>query len=277
MGWSIALSKPKISLWRNMIPRSALYVGRVRHHRKAPHPHSLSYGTYQLLLDIEAIDRAASRSRWFSHNGFNLFSFYDQDHGPQQAEARSGSLAARIRLLLESNDLYTDSDRLFLMAMPRFLGFVFNPISLYFHYSHKGKLLNILYEVNNTFGDRHTYILTVTHDEDDGIKDQSSRKRLHVSPFMDMEMRYRFQIENPAKDFSLRILLLEEDRLMLTADLDLCRQEINDLALIKRAFFMPFMTIGVVLAIHWEALLIWLKGNSYRDKPQTIKSSVSKA
>jgi DUF1365 family protein len=271
MGWHKPL--PIIAKDKNpsMMPKPALYVGRVRHHRKAPHAHSLSYGTYQLLLDIETI----TQTKWFSHNRFNLFSFYDSDHGPDQENAKSASLSDRIFTLLQTNDLYEDGDRLFLLAMPRFLGFVFNPISLYFHYRHNEQLVTILYEVNNTFGDRHTYILKVMT-ENNMILDQSSPKMLHVSPFMDMDMKYRFQITNPGDDFSLRILLLQDELLMLTADLSLQRQDLSDSALMKRAIKMPFLTLGAVLAIHWEALFIWTKGNAYRDKPKTLKSSVSR-
>ena len=128
-----------------------LYIGEVIHQRFAPRPHRLSYHIFQVLLDLDRVPKTL----WLAHNRFNLFSFYDRDHGPDQGD-KAGSLRDRMAAMLREKGLYTDGDRIWLLTMPRVLGFVFNPISLYFLQGPDGLLKAGVYEVNNTFGDRHS-------------------------------------------------------------------------------------------------------------------------
>ncbi|MGZ3298534.1 MAG: DUF1365 domain-containing protein, partial [Asticcacaulis sp.] len=171
--------------------------------------------------------------------------------------------------------LYEDGDRIFLMAMPRVLGFVFNPISLYFVQGADDRLKAVIYEVNNTFGDRHSYVLPVTHDSRH-IR-QHSDKRLHVSPFMDTrDMAYDFDLTAPQDRFTLNIRLSRSNgEKMLFAGFTAARQALTDKNLLNLFAAMPLMTLKVVWGIHWEALLIWLKGIGLKPKPPTPKSSVS--
>jgi hypothetical protein len=250
-----------------------LYIGEVIHQRFAPRPHRLSYHIFQMLIDLNRVPQ----TRTLSHNRFNLFSFYDRDHGPVQ-EDTAGSLYDRMAGMLREKGLYTDVDRIWLLTMPRVLGFVFNPISLYFLQSLNGQLKAVIYEVNNTFGDRHSYVLPVTTDTRH-IR-QHSDKRLHVSPFMDTrDMAYDFDLTAPGETFALKIRLRhhapEGVRDMLFAGFTARRTPITDTALWKLFWTMPLMTLKVVAGIHWEALKIVLKGIRLRPKPPTEKSSVS--
>ncbi len=257
---------------------TGLYVGEVMHQRFAPKSHRLSYHIFQVLLDLDNLDEDLKPVRFFSRNRFNLFGFYDRDHGPDQAASRTASLADRMRVMLSEKGLYETGDRLFLMAMPRVLGFVFNPISLYFVQNSDDQVRAIVYEVNNTFGDRHSYILPV---QSTGPRiRQKSEKHLHVSPFMDMNMAYEFDLTAPGADFSLNIRLKQQQsnrafKDMLFAGFTAKRQVLNDSALLRLFFVMPFMTLKVVLGIHWEALLLVFKGLRLKPKPPTEKSSVS--
>jgi DUF1365 family protein len=257
---------------------TGLYVGEVVHQRFAPKIHRLKYHIFQVLLDLDHLDEDLKQVRFFSRNHFNLFGFYDRDHGPDQATSRTAPLAERMRTLLSTKGLYESGDRLFLMAMPRVLGFVFNPISLYFAQGADDQLKAIVYEVNNTFGDRHSYVLPVLNSEP-RIR-QKSEKHLHVSPFMDMNMAYDFDLTPPEANFILNIHLkqLEADRSftkMLFAGFTARRQPLTDGVLLRQFFTMPFMTFKVVLGIHWEALLLIFKGLRLKPKPPTNKSSVS--
>lgn len=250
-----------------------LYIGEVIHQRFAPRPHRLSYHIFQVLIDLDCVPR----TRFLSHNRFNLFSFYDRDHGPNQGDT-AGSLHDRMVEMLREKSLYTDGDRLWLLTMPRVLGFVFNPISLYFLQSPEGPLKAVVYEVNNTFGDRHSYVLPVKTDTRH-IR-QHSDKRLHVSPFMDTrDMAYDFDLTAPGEAFALKIRLrhhaAEGVRDMLFAGFTAKRMPISDKGLWKLFWAMPLMTLKVVAGIHWEALQIWVKGISLRPKPPTEKSSIS--
>lgn len=256
---------------------SSIYEGEVVHQRFTPKRHRLSYHIFQILLDLDRLDSNLKPLRLFSHNGFNLFGFYDRDHGPDQASSRDAPLKDRIAAMLAGPGLYADGDRIFLMAMPRILGFVFNPISLYFVQGTDDTLKAVVYEVNNTFGDRHSYVLPVT---DAGLAiHQHSDKRLHVSPFMDMDMAYDFDLIAPDDHFALKINLKKklagQFERHLFAGFTAGRRALTDRALLRLFFVMPLMTLKVVLGIHWEALLIALKGIRLRPKPPTERSSVS--
>ena len=258
--------------------KAGVYAGEVIHQRFAPRVHRLKYHIFQVLLDVDRIDADVAGVRLFSHNRFNLFGFYDRDHGPDQAVSRDAPLSVRIRTMLGERGMCEDGDRVFLMAMPRVLGFVFNPISLYFVQAADGTMRCVVYEVNNTFGDRHSYVLPV---ETGGrwIR-QHSDKRLHVSPFMDMNMVYDFDVVAPEARFTLKIQLKQKTdeggwRDMLFAGFTAERRALSDGVLAKLFMVMPFLTLKVVAGIHWEALLIALKGIRLRPKPPTERSSVS--
>ena len=257
--------------------RSAIYTGEVVHQRFAPKPHRLSYHIFQTLFDLDSLDDDMKRTRLLSRNRFNLFGFYDRDHGPDQDD-RHAPLRDRMAAMLRSKGLYEVGDRLFLLAMPRILGFVFNPISLYFVQDRNAALKAVIYEVNNTFGDRHSYVLPVRSDARH-IR-QRSEKRLHVSPFMDTrDMEYVFDLIAPEATFALKIRLRQSlntgGQDLLFAGFTGVREPLSDAVLWRLFWAMPLMTLKVVAGIHWEALQIWWKGIKLRAKPPTQKSSVS--
>lgn len=252
---------------------SSVYAGEVVHQRFAPKPHRLKYSIFQVLLDLDRLDDLRDL-RSFSHNRFNLFSLYDRDHGPDQADTRT-PLKDRMTALLAGNGLHAPGDRIFLLTMPRILGFAFNPISLYFVQNTDNILKAVVYEVNNTFGDRHSYILPVR--DDHRAIHQHAAKKLHVSPFMDTrDMAYDFDLTAPEDRFVLNIRLMRaSSQKMLFAGFVAERRPLTDHVLLALFSAMPLMTLKVVWGIHWEALQIWLKGIGLKPKPPTPKSSVS--
>ena len=249
--------------------QAGLYIGEVIHQRFTPKAHRLSYRIFQMLIDLDK----PKETLFFSRNCFNLFGFYDRDHGPDKAQARTAPLRDRMIRLLSGHGLYASDDLLFLMAMPRVLGFVFNPISLYFLQSAQGVMKAVVYEVNNTFGDRHSYVLPFRQ-PGKRIR-QASEKRLHVSPFMDMDMAYAFDLTAPEDTFALKIDVKKGDQKMLFAGFTATRKPLHDRTLLWLFITMPLMTLGVVWGIHWEALLLFIKGMRLRPKPPTEKSSIS--
>lgn len=167
--------------------KSALYAGSVMHHRLRPREHRLRYSIFYLLLDLDEIDALANRLRLFSHNRFNLFSFHDRDHG-------EGTQSPRDRIIrhLDQAGIETDGPIL-LLTIPRILGYAFNPLSIYFCHRHDGTLSAIFYEVNNTFGQRHNYLIPVAPGITGPVR-QESQKSFYVSPFMTTDMVYSFSI-----------------------------------------------------------------------------------
>ncbi len=162
---------------------------RVMHQRLRPRRHRLRYRIFSLLLDLDELDGLAARLWLFSHNRFNLFSFADRDHGNGSTEP----LRAQIEHQLTAAGIAPDGGPIRLLTMPRVLGYVFNPLSVYFCYRRAGALAAIVYEVNNTFGERHNYLVPVSG-ESTGMIYQECVKQLFVSPFLDTEMNYSFRV-----------------------------------------------------------------------------------
>ncbi len=249
---------------------SALYVGRVTHHRMRPRRHSLAYRAYWLLLNLEDLDALGARLRLFSHNRFNLFSFHDADHDGGDA----GPLRATVERHLSSAGIAFDGGRILLLAMPRLLGYVFNPLSIYFCYRRDGSIAALLYEVRNTFGESHTYVIASPEDHGSAIR-QRCAKRFYVSPFLGMDMRYDFSVIEP--EATVRVIVRGSDSSgdLIVASLLGQRAALTDLALLKLLFTHPLMTLKVTLGIHWEALRLWLKGVRLQPKPAAPKDVIT--
>lgn len=245
-----------------------LYVGRTTHLRKAPREHRFSYGVFQILVDIDRLDQAFSGLKTLRQGCFGLFSFAQRDHG-----ARDGSsLRTWVEEALKQAGLDVPTSRIALLCFPRVLGFVFNPISLFYIYGPDDELKAVLYEVNNTFGQTHAYVVPA---EGLAVEHHEADKCLYVSPFYRVEGGYRFSVTPPGEKLSLTILKQVGGEVDFTATLTARREALTDAALIKLFFAMPFMTLGVVAAIHWEAVRLWFKGAVFGARPAGPKASVS--
>jgi len=240
----------------------ALYVGHVMHRRLRPRRHALRYGVFGLLLDIDAIDMLAGRLRFFSRARFNLFSFHDRDYGDRSEEP----LRAQVERHMQAARIVPDGGPIRLLTMPRILGFAFNPLSVFFCHGRDGALRAILYEVNNTFGQRHGYLLPVEHQQAGPIR-QSCDKAFHVSPFMGMDMRYDFRMTPPGATYSLGITVSDAFGPVLLAAQDARRRPLDDAALLRVFITHPLLTLKVVGGILWEAAHLWVKRVPVHDCP----------
>lgn len=250
--------------------KSALFPGHVTHARLKPKEHKLAYRIYSLLLDLDELDEVDRRLKLFSVDRFNLFSFYRKDRGD-----RSGSnLKAHVEKTMRAGGLEPDGGPIRLLTMPRLLGWAFNPLSVFFCYRRDGTLHAILWEVDNTFGERHGYMIPVEGDPAAEIV-QHCDKAFYVSPFMDMDLRYRFRVTPPAEKLAIRIDTFDEEGLVLTARHLAKRAELTDMALLKAFCAVPFLTLRVIGGIHWEALKIWVKGVGLRVRPRPPELPVS--
>lgn len=241
---------------------SALYAGTVVHHRLRPRRHRLRYGVFYLLLDLDEIETLAKSLRLFSLRRLGLVSFRTSDHGDGSGVA----LRQQVEKHLRATGMAPDGGPIRLLTLPRLFGYAFNPISVYFCYRRTGALAAVLYEVTNTFGDRHSYLVPVAPADDATIRQQCA-KTLHVSPFLDMAMRYTFRLTSPAKHLGLRVTGHDEAGPLIVATLRATRRELTDGALAKALFAYPLLTLKVIAAIHWQALLLWLKGLRVRPRP----------
>jgi len=252
--------------------RSALYVGSVTHRRLRPRAHRLRYRVFWMLLDLAEIDCLARGLTLFSHNRFNALSFRDADHGDGSATP----LRAQILDHLRHAGIETHGGPIRLLCMPRIFGYVFNPLSVYFCYRPDRSLAALLYEVHNTFGERHTYLIPAKADAGGCIR-QHCDKTFYVSPFMDMDLHYSFRVTAPGDRLGIAIDAAGEDGRILTAALAAKRAPLSDRTLLRAIATHPAMTLKVIAAIHWHALRMLLEGFRLRRRPPPPASRVTVA
>ena len=248
---------------------SAIYAGSVVHTRLRPVRHRLRRRMVSLLLDLDEIPALSARLRWFSAERFNLFGFSARDHlagdaAPLRAQVEAASARAGIDIA---------GGRILLLAMPRVLGFAFNPLSLFWCHDATGRLRAMLYEVHNTFGQRHSYLIPVA--DGPGPLRQECEKRFHVSPFMDMGLRYRFRLVGPDARLTVAIEARDAAGPLLTACLAARRRELTDRALLGLFPRHPLLAAQVLGAIHWEAAKLWRKGVRIRRCPPPPAEPIS--
>jgi DUF1365 family protein len=255
-----------------------LYPSRVMHMRYWPVRYRFSYRLFYLLLDIDQLAQVASRLRLFSYNRWNLFSFHDRDHGPHDG----APLRPWLEALLRAHGIELNGGRIRLLCLPRMLGYVFNPISVYYCEHSDGTLRAILCEVHNTFGERHCYLLSRDGLAMDYAMPQRKAKLFHVSPLIGMGGEYRFRFSAPAERFRILIQLFQKPaqqatglRMLLAATLQGARLPMSDAELLRQFLRMPLMVFKVTAAIHWQALKIWLRGAPFFRKPEPPVCEVS--
>jgi uncharacterized protein len=241
---------------------SALYVGSVMHRRLRPRVHRLRYRVFWILLDLDEIDRLQRNFRLFAYNRFNVLSFYDTDHG----DGRNISLREQVDGHLRAAGIDIQGGSIRLLCMPRIFGYGFNPLSIYFCHRADGSVAATLYEVHNTFGERHSYLIPIEAGAGPIIV-QHCQKHFYVSPFMDMDLNYAFRVTVPGERASLAIDVSDKDGRVLTAALAGKRVTLSDTALLRLLATHPALTLKVVAAIHWHALRMLFKGFKLRPRP----------
>jgi uncharacterized protein len=233
---------------------SAIYNGFVTHTRISPARHSFRYRVFCLLLDLDEIDHFASRSWFFAHNRRGAISFHDKDHGDGRA------LRAWLGATLKTAGIEADGP-LRVLCYPRLFGFVFNPLSVWFCHRRDGALAAIVYEVHNTYGERHAYVLPASGNG--GAVNHGCPKDFYVSPFLSMDCDYAFRIEPPDESVLIAIRESEHGNPVLNAAFSGTRQPLTDGNLALALLRHPLMTLKIVGAIHFEALRLWLKRVPY--------------
>jgi DUF1365 family protein len=236
---------------------ATLYVGAVMHARLKPVGHRFSYRVMSLLVDLDRLDEADRQSALFGVNRPALYSFHEKDHGPRDGS----SLRAYAARCAAAHGIDLTGGRVKLLCYPRLFGYAFNPLSVYFCHRADGTLALTIYEVRNTFGGIHAYVLPLRPGEVSpaGIR-QVQDKLFYVSPFIAMATRYHFRISAPRDSVRLRILETDRDGPLLAATFSGRRRALTSAALLAALVRLPLVSFKVMAAIHWEALRLWLKG-----------------
>ncbi len=258
-----------------MLPPDAaqLCFGQVRHTRLRPVRNAFAYAGYYLRLPLRSLGQDAFGCALFSRNRFNLLSFCDADHGDGRAP-----LLDWIDGLLKREGVPDADGQIWLQAMPRVLGFVFNPVSFWFCHRADGALRAIVCDVRNTFGERHFYLLDTGAPIGNG-SELRARKVFHVSPFCPVQGGYRFRFSRAMRAAEQTIARIDYDDaagpLICTSVSGTAAALTN--ASVARAFFgYPLMTFGVVLRIHLQALRLWLRRVPFFTKPAAPQQEVTR-
>jgi DUF1365 family protein len=251
------MPRPSAGTAKDTAKAAALYFGDVMHARLKPMGHRFSYRVMSLLIDLDRLDEADALTPLFGVNRAALYSFHESDHGPRDGTP----LRAYVRRRAMERGIDLSGGRVLLLCYPRLLGYTFNPLSAYFCTCADGRLTLMIYEVRNTFGEIHSYVLPVRDGQISaaGLRQQQD-KIFRVSPFIGMAMRYHFRVSPPGESIRLRILETDSEGPLLSATFSGNRATLTSLALLRAFIALPLVTFKIIAAIHWEALRLWLKG-----------------
>ena len=248
---------------------SSIYNGSVIHKRFKPKKHFFKYRVFSLFLDLSELKELNNKLNFFSLNKFNLISFYEKDHG----ERDGSSLLEWVKNNLRRNNISTDNIKVKLLCYPRILGYVFNPLSIFFIYNNNESLISILYEVKNTFGEQHTYVFKI--EGENKLIQNNCSKKFHVSPFIEMDCNYFFRILNPGDKLSVIIDQYDQQGKILFASQDGIRSDLTNKNLMNSYLRHPLMTFKIISAIHFEAFKLWIKGIKFVKKKLKIKNNIT--
>jgi len=238
----------------------SLFKASIYHKRFFPRANEFRYSGFYIKFSIDRLHTL--NSLLFSVNKFNLFSFYEKDHG-----YRDGTPINKwVRDTLEEAGIINFKGKILLQTFPRVLGYVFNPVSFWYCYNQE-ELSAVICEVNNTFGESHSYVIT-----NQNKKNVTLPKEFHVSPFYDIKGNYEFDFQ---KNNFVKINYYFDNKLQLITSINGENISWNDYNLFKIFVRHPFYTIFVILFIHYQAIKLFVKKNKYFPKPEKINSNIT--
>ena len=247
---------------------SCLYKAKVMHHRLAPKKHSFHYNVFMFYLDLDEIDTLAKRLKLMSRNRFNLFNFRDKDHLQLPRERPDGSKNIRQHItdFLLSNGIQIGNGRIMVLTNLCTLGYQFNPVSFYYCYNELDQPICSVVEVCNTFLEMKPYFLGGDTLKDEKFK-LNTEKYFYVSPFIDMDTNFDFNLQIPGEKLQIKIDDYDKTgKRFFISTLTGVKKELKDATLLYYFLSFPFITVKVIALIHWQALKLYLKKIPFHKK-----------
>ena len=249
--------------------QSSLQLGSVFHRRIFPYTHQFKYKTLSILINLEELNNI-NKLFLFSVNSFNLFSFFYKDHGERNENSNP-----KYFILKNISKRFNDKKKyiIYLYCTPSFLGYVFNPISIYLCKDNKNNIKYICYEVKNTHHEQHCYIIKIKKN----LKKIYSelKKEFYVSPFLQMNLRYKFYLLNIKNNFLLNIDVYKKNQIILKTGISSQPVALNSISLLYNLIMNLFFAQKIMIFIHYQAIKIFSKQKSFFTKPKKNNDTVS--
>jgi DUF1365 family protein len=251
--------------------KSSLFSTTILHERYHEFKHKFRYFIVSLLIDHDEIMFLSANVKFFSYNKFNIFSFYEKDHGYRDGR----NLREYVEDNLKSNKIIFENLKIKITCLPRIFGYAFNPLSIIYCYN-QNQLIAIFYEVKNTSNEQHTYLFASNISEETNIYRHKCNKNFYVSPFIGMKALYKFKNTLSDNKMSIIIDLFDENnKKILTASQFGKKIKFNSFTLFRQLIINPLVTIKVIFAILYESIFIVLKGGKYYARKKKALDTIS--
>lgn len=255
-----------------MKSENKLLNAKIYHKRFEPKQYDFMHNGFFLLLDLDNIEEV-SKLKLFGINRINFFSLFYKDYGYKEFNDTKKYI---LGLLEEHNAETNQINKILLLTIPRIFGFVFNPVSFWLCLDKQKNLILSVAEVNNTFGERHSYICKKPDMSIIKSNDIIEKEKLfHVSPFFEVKGNYKFKFHISKNTIKIDINYFQMNKPSLTTYISGNLDSINDLNLAKYIILYPFLTLKVIILIHYHALKLWIKGMNFFKKPKKPKTNIS--
>lgn len=231
------------------------------HNRFSPKKHRFHYNLFMWWLDLDELETLSKSNRFVSYNRFNLFSIYDKDH--LLGETNSPPIKENIIKYIQSNGLSWDGGKIYLLTNLRTVGYLFNPVSIYFCFDKNGQPLCSIAEVGNTYYEMKAYLIK---DFADGMFSLKIPKHFYVSPFANLDDEFHFQLQIPDQKLNIKIDDYRAGERFFISTLTGVKKELTSSTALLAFIRFPMMTLQVIFLIHWQALKLWMKKIPFHSK-----------